>query len=69
VKERVLFSDGDHEVLERRGLFGQRLYLRYDTGDLAGTLRTDRIGKGDAARVRSGEGAAVVLGLKRQLGW
>ena len=67
--DRVLFSDGDHEILERRGLFGRRLFLRYDTGDLAGAIRTDRISREEAARVRAGESAGVVLGLKRRLGW
>jgi hypothetical protein len=67
--DNLIFSDGDYEVLQRRGILGRRLFLRYDTGDLIGTVRTDQISEDDAERVIAGSGHDVVMELKRRLGW
>ena len=67
--DNLIFSDGNYEVFQRKGILGRRLLLRYDTGDLFGTIRTDHISAGEAERVMAGAGHDVVMELKLKLGW
>ena len=64
---KKVYDDGDYEIFQT--LTGYR--LRYDTGDLAGTVREDSISRSEAEAIieDSAAASAIVMDIKRRLGW
>lgn len=64
---KKIYDDGDYEIFKT--LTGYR--LKYDTGDLAGSVREDAISREEAERIMENpaSASAIVMGIKRRLGW